>query len=268
MTDCEQMIEQLHAHLRPGGGAPTPLATVLEHLVICPRCQRAAGALVQALRLNVDDEITCEEVEARLPEYTLADPAGKEWFAIRVHLATCPHCAADYLELLALERVFEDDAAPVVRPTGQPQLDFLPHRRQMTRPTWRIDALGRLIATFSHEVLSAMLAVTPTPLMLAVKSAPESRPAGSVTIGGETENLEATVTINERTDDPASCTLLVEVRIPSRGGWPNLAGSEVRVVIPGREELVRLTDAFGRIAIGPLTRDELAALTLTIVPVA
>lgn len=268
MADCDQIIEQLHEHLRPGGGALLPLTALLEHLVVCPRCQSAARALVQALRLNVDDEFTCEEVEARLPEYTLADPAGVEWAEVRVHLATCPHCAADYLELLAMEHLAEEDVAPVARPTGRPQLDFLPHRRQAARPIWRFDELGRLIVAFSREVLTAMLAAAPTPPALAVKSAPELRPGGRLTLGGAPENLEATVTINERADDPASCTLLVEVRIPSRGGWPNLAGSEVRVAIPGCDELIRITDAFGRVAITPLTRDEIAALTMTIVPVA
>lgn len=267
MTDCEQVIELLYEHLL-GGGAPTSLTTLLEHLTICPRCQSAARALVQALRLNVDDELTCEAVEARLPEYTLADAADPEWLEVRVHLATCPYCAAEYLELLAMERLVDYSEAFVARPAAKPQLDFLPHRQHITSPLWRIDELGRLIVTFSREVLSAMLGAAATPSALAVKSASEPRPGSRLILGGAPENLEVTVTVDERPDHPAICKLLVEVRIPSRGGWPNLAGSEVRGAMPGREELVRITDAFGRVVFTPLTRDEIAALTLTIVPVA
>jgi hypothetical protein len=266
MSDCEQVIGQLQEHLRPGGVPQTPLHELLQHVLGCARCRRSAGDLAAALRLDAEDTLSCAEVGPRLPEFSLADQLDAAWADLRLHLAVCGHCAAEYLELLALERLAEEDSLPAPQLAWKPRLDFLPHHQQVARPTWRFDELGRLIVAFSREVLAVMLADAPAPPALAVKTAPHTRPVGRLTLGGAPENLETTITIDEREDEPESCTLTVEVRIPSRGGWPNLAGSEVRVAIPGRDELVRLTDAFGRVAITPVTRDEIASLTLTIVP--
>jgi hypothetical protein len=268
MSDCKQVIGQLQEHLRPGGAPQAPLHELLQHVLSCARCRRSASNLATALRLDAEDTLSCAEVGPRLPEFSLADQSDAAWADLRLHLAMCGHCAIEYLELRALERLAEEDPVPVAQLAGKPRLDFLPHHQQAARPAWRIDELGRLIVAFSREVLAAMLANAPAPPALAVKTAPHTRPVGRLTLGGAPEDLEVRITIDEREDEPGSCALTVEVHVPSRQGWPNLAGSEVRAAIPGRDELVRLTDAFGRVAITPLTRDEVASLTLTIAPVA
>lgn len=267
MTDCDRIIEQLQARLQSPDARPGSLSPLLEHLAVCPRCQQAARTLVRALRLEAEDRLTCAEVEVQLPEYLLTQPGSSEWAELELHLAICPHCAGDYLELLALEQLTFQEP-PVELPVSKPKLDFLPHRRRAASPVWSMDALGKMIVAFSHEALAALLAATPSAPALAVKNVPQSRSAGRLTLGGEPNQPEVILTLDADAGDPATYSLGVAVRIPGRGGWPNLAGTTVRASIPGRAELVRLTDAFGSVVITPLTLDEIASITLTIVPVA
>jgi hypothetical protein len=262
MTDCERIIGQLRERLRLGGSVQ--ISDLIQHLAGCPRCQDAARTLVDALRVGADDPLNCEDAAHLLPEYTLAaDPDSQKWEALRLHLAVCPHCAADYLGLRALEQD-EQDAPPVALPAGRPRLDFLPHLRSQPQP-WRIDELGRLVVALSRAMLDALTPVIPT--ALAVKTASHAPTGRRLDVGGGSGALGATLTIEGLADDPKQCALVVEVRVPGRAGWPNLAGSEVRAVTKEGQEFVRVTDAFGKATIAPLPRDELADLTLTIVPV-
>jgi hypothetical protein len=59
--------------------------------------------------------------------------------------------------------------------------------------------------------------------------------------------------------------LVVEVRIPSRGGWPNLAGSSVTL---HRGDLIetQVTDAFGKAVFSNISPDELELLNFEISP--
>ncbi len=268
MSECERRIKQLREHLRHGASLQPLLPELLDHVTNCPHCQAAAHALVATLHSDQEDLLSCAEAEALLPAFSeAADPAAPQWDAIRRHLVSCGHCAADYLELLELARLDHEREVTISQPGLAPRLDFLPHRQAQATPAWQLDALGGRLISFSQELLATMLAAAPPAPALAVKHEAHAQVAGRLAFQDPAGELTVTLTLEARADAPELYTLTAEVRIASRGGWPNLAGSELRATLPGRAEEVRVTDAFGRASITPLTRDELAVLVLTIVPV-
>ena len=65
--------------------------------------------------------------------------------------------------------------------------------------------------------------------------------------------------------DPQLLTLEVAVDIPSRGGWPNLAGSAV-ILRRGPDELIdeQETDAFGKVTFEDVRVEDLPLLVFEI----
>ncbi len=80
------------------------------------------------------------------------------------------------------------------------------------------------------------------------------------------EDLEVTITAEEAREDMAYCTVMVEVDIPSRGGWPNLADTEVTIKRGESEPETALTDAFGKAVFTGIATTELAHLVFEINP--
>jgi hypothetical protein len=64
--------------------------------------------------------------------------------------------------------------------------------------------------------------------------------------------------------DPTRCTVIVKVNIPSRGGWPNLAGTEVMLKRGELELDTQTTDAYGEAVFERIATDDLAHLIFEI----
>ena len=72
--------------------------------------RRNADRLIRSLlTTDEEDEMTCQECEAVLPEYLLAEREGTSnlarWRSVALHLTLCPHCAnelSETSELMAL----------------------------------------------------------------------------------------------------------------------------------------------------------------------
>ena len=60
--------------------------------------------------------------------------------------------------------------------------------------------------------------------------------------------------------------VIVEVSIPSRGGWPNLADTNVTLKRDDLELETQLTDAFGKAVFEGICTDDLAHLVFEIKP--
>jgi hypothetical protein len=82
----------------------------------------------------------------------------------------------------------------------------------------------------------------------------------------EIEDFEAVIIVDMSRKDTTHCTITVEVNIPSRGGWPNLADTEVKLK---QNELIlatQLTNAYGRAVFKEITIAELTKLNFEIIP--
>jgi hypothetical protein len=152
-----------------------------------------------------------------------------------------------------------------------PELSFLRQDRspQPIHIPWRLDELaGRLIIEFSAELLRVLQspAYQPADATVGLKSKKSSRTLCQLSLKEAVKDLEVTITAEETRDDPSRCTVIVEVNIPSRGGWPNFADTEVVLKRDEQELETQLTDAFGEAVFEGIATDDLAHLVFEITP--
>ena len=82
---------------------------------------------------------------------------------------------------------------------------------------------------------------------------------------GQLDDLNVRINVEPSRRDPQRTTVEVEVDIPSRGGWPNLAGNVVTLG-RGAEQLLeeQETDAFGRALFEDVSVEDLPLLVFEI----
>lgn len=269
-------IDYLLAYLDNPDLNHAALDAAISHMKECPACASRVGHLVQALTSDEEDQLTCQECQDLLPGYVRAEANGQarqsQWHLVMLHLQTCPHCAeahgslADLIALADGERGLEPPEYPV------PELSFL--RDNKDEPPypleipWHINRLGTMVVEFSAELIH-MLQTPPYKPAYApgLKTAGEQRVLCQLSLK-EAKDLEVTVTVEEQQDDPVHCTIIIEVNIPSKEGWPNLAGSKV-VLKRGQELLeTQWTDAFGKAIFERVRTKDLPHLVFEITPTA
>jgi len=80
----------------------------------------------RAILSDREDEVTCADCKARLPEVIAAEvmgaDLGEDLSEVQWHLAICPHCAREYRELQALAVSAYDEDLP--EPSRQVRFDF------------------------------------------------------------------------------------------------------------------------------------------------
>ena len=276
-AECRLAIERLLAYLEEPARHRAALSAAISHMSECPHCGNRIGYLVRALTTDEEDQLTCHECQDFLPDYLQAEMDGRahqdRWRPVALHLETCPHCSAVYATLSDLaelaygERGVEPPRYPV------PKLPFLRAKKaaspQPLKIPWRLDEVGRLIIEFSAELLRALQvpAYQPAYATIRLKSDQARRVLYQFSLKEAGEDLEVTITAEERRDDPARCTVIVEVNIPSRGGWPNLGGTEVKLKRGEQELETQWTDAFGKAVFEGIDTDDLGHLVFEITPV-
>jgi hypothetical protein len=275
-SECRLAIERVWAYLEDPEGQRAALTAAISHMGACPRCESRIGHLVRALAAGEEDRLTCQECEALLPEYLQAEMEGQagetQWHPVTLHLETCPHCAEVYAALLDLTRLADGKAG--AEPPGYPVPEFpFLHSREATTPPplkapWRLDDLGRLVIEFSAELVRTLQSPAYQPAYAAarLKSDKSQRVLCQLSLKEAVEDLEVTITAEERRVDPTYCTVIADVNIPSRGGWPNLAGTKVTLKRGKQEMETQWTDAFGKAVFEGIRTEDLAHLVFEITP--
>jgi len=214
----------------------------------------------------VETELDGQDAESLFPE--LAE-----------HLEICPDCYEEYEDLrqtLDLERQgrlkkpprpaqFDFSFLKEIQPEPQPRDSTEAPPKGPTKPFWW-DEPGRLIIQFSAELVGTWQPPAPQLAYAPVKSDKSSRILCQLPLKEVGNDLEVEITAEEMRDDPTLCTVIVEVNIPSRGGWPNLAGTEVMLKRGELEMEAQLTDAFGEVAFEGIRIGDLAHLVFEITP--
>jgi hypothetical protein len=259
--ECQLAIDRLSAYIADPALDRTEIETALSHVRGCPNCTRNIGYLVRALETEATDRLRCADCQERMVEYYHAVRAGqagiKRWRAVALHLALCPHCALAYADLGDLVELAEGqgDVAPQTYPA--PNLSFL------RPPIWRWDTLGRLVIAFSKEVLHN-LQMPAGPTFALKGEQPETLDLRPFTLIGEVPDRDIRIEVEQVRGDPARCTITVQVRIPSLGGWPKLRGTHVTLKHGDIEIDNQTTDAHGNAVFMRVAVDDLAQLEFAI----
>lgn len=210
----------------------------------------------------------CGPCQDQLAAYIDAELSGSDAAAtfpsVFAHLVECATCSAAYDELaalLALEHSGKLAAPPV---TAKFNFTFLPApAAQPTSPFWRLDSLGRLIVQFSEELVRSLQGPALQPSYLK-GDAPQPL---TIAVDDEVDDLAVRISAEPARRNVQLYGVEVDVDIPSRGGWPNLAGSVVTLSIEDAEFDRQETDAFGKALFENVPADALPGLIFTVAPV-
>ncbi|MFN8494086.1 MAG: hypothetical protein U0350_41190 [Caldilineaceae bacterium] len=237
----------------------------------------ALQQLGRALHSQIEDTLTCDQCQARLPDYIQAEhesgaKGGEAQFAvaIRHHLALCPHCQAAYAQVQAWLTTGFEDALPktVTYPTFE--LSFLQPPLPTTSPfTWPLAHLQKHRQQsqqwFQDRIGNLYLFFAPAPLLAevgwAVKSNAEESLLARTSLSEDDSpgwEIEAAIFAT----GPDLCR--VEVSLYAFAPLPDdLAGIGV-ALHDGVNERFALTDAHGIVEFEDVPRDRIGDLLLRI----
>lgn len=219
-------------------------------------------ALLEDDSFPTPDCAPCQEQLAAFVDAELAGQTASAAFsAAAAHLDRCSTCQQAYQELKTLLQL--EQAGELAAPPAPPSFDFgyLPARPALrpARP-WRLDDLGRLVIQFTADLLASLQGPALQPAGLKGDAAAGLR----YELAGALDDLAVRIEAEPQSDGPQRLTVEVEVDIPSRGGWPHLAGSVV--TLRRGDELLdqQETDPFGRAVFEDVLAADLPLLDFTI----
>lgn len=211
----------------------------------------------------------CWECQIDMAAYVDAELAGQDaaalYPAVQIHLVQCNACSQQYEELTALLRL--ESQGRLEQPPAQPGFDysFLDQTDKIVESPpeekpWRLDELGRLIIEFSAELLRSLQEPTVQPSYLKSGEAPPLQ----FVLHDEVDDLNVGISAEPDMEDPVTYTVNVGVDVPSRGGWPNLAGMPVTLRRGGELMATQATDAFGQAVFEGIAAEDLDRLSFEI----
>lgn len=215
----------------------------------------------------------CRACQDLLSAYVDAELNGSDaasaFPTVHEHLAGCTTCGPIYAELkalLALEQS-EELVMPPVAATFDfsylPQPATMPESEpQPSGQPWRLDALGRLIIQFSADLLRSLQGPSLQPGYL---KGDASQPL-TYALTGTVADLDVRISAEPARRNPDRYDVEVDVDIPSRGGWPNLAGSVVVLLVQSEEFDRQETDAFGKALFENVPADALPGVAIVVEP--
>jgi hypothetical protein len=214
-----------------------------------------------------DFEYHAHPFRAELPAYATALAIGADVAALTpsivAHLAACPECAAELLELLELVRpVYAGTLTPLERAPAA-DLAFLEvplQPLQQPAPVWRLDS-GRLEIRFSSALLASM---PQQPLVGAARAARGQLIFRYTQEPGSVHNLD--VSIEVYTENVAQQQGRVRVGVDVAGRSPlDQHGSLVTLYL-GEANWEAETDETGCVDFVPVPLQELPSLRVEITP--
>jgi uncharacterized protein YbaR (Trm112 family) len=275
IEECRAALEYLLAYVEDPESHHVELDLAVRHVRGCPVCESRLGHFARALIEDEEDRLTCEECQDLLPEYLQAEAEARTqeelWHPVAYHLETCPHCSAAYTALSDLIELAygEQGEEPLYYPV--PDLSFVSKKKERPAETisapWHLDELGRLIIRFSADFLRTLQppALQPAYGMARVKAGEPPRVLWQFNL--RVEDLDVTIIAEEKQGDPTHCRVMVQVSIPSRGGWPHLIDTEVTLKRDEQTLQTQLTDAFGNVVFKGIDVDDVAHLVFEVAPV-
>lgn len=231
--------DALHAHgITPNEGIDTASTDAPHHL----------------LYAYIDAELEGEDVSVKYPQlHDKLQSNGELWNE---------YCVLR--DLLAAERGEQLEAPPF-----HALFDFS-YLSQTSVPEpkrpWLLAELGRVVIQFSNELINSW---QPSAALSAVKSGDED---GGIALfqyelQNQIEDVDVEIVARTSRNNSDLCNVSVFIDVPSRNGWPNLSGSEVKMYRDREIADTQTTDAFGKVLFTNVRVSELPNLKFEITPV-
>lgn len=237
--------------------------------------QNEVKRLLQTIYDAAEEETICHANQAQIAGYIDAElrgePVAERYPALHEQIATCDDCRAIYAEVKALITLTATEQWVLPPVAGQFDFAYLATATavgakppaQPEAVAWRLDALGRLIVALSVDFIRSLQPLTLQP---AYHKAHASQPFFELTAPALAADLQVTLVAKPMRGEASRYTVTVTVDIPSRGGWPHLAGIVV-VFKVGDQVLKReATDAFGKASLTGLDQEALSQLVVDVTP--
>ncbi|MDQ1301102.1 MAG: hypothetical protein QG637_1023 [Chloroflexota bacterium] len=230
---------------------------------------------IRALLAHIFDEEDSASQECRITQAVLsvlveASLAGRAPASVDAaawaHIQDCPACGPLYRDALALVQAERNAALETPPLTARFDFAYLGAGAEAptpaaANPLWWLDELGRLVIRFTADLLASLQPPALQPAYL--KGAGE---AAGETIRVVADDLAAHIRAEAHAPGEERCVVEVAVEIPSRGGWPNLAGITVSLRQGAAELASQETDAFGHAVFDDVPTSNLAGLVCVIAP--
>jgi hypothetical protein len=122
------------------------------------------------------------------------------------------------------------------------------------------------VIEFSAELIRSLQSAAAPPAFATARHKSTQAPAViyQFTLNDAADDLEVVMMAERARNTPDRCTVTVDVNIPSRGGWPNLAGTRVLLRRQGLLVAEQLTDAYGKAIFSGIMIDDLSLLVCEI----
>jgi hypothetical protein len=214
----------------------------------------------RAIKIEDKDRLTCQQCQNDLPEYLLAhitqDPV--RWRDVELHLTICPICSEEYDDLRELREAADGRLGSDPQRWPSPNMSFL-------RPPPVAPPPPNLLSEISRVVIEIRRALQ---LPQSQNLAPEGRRSGirRLEIEDSGEDLAVKVDIQQMPNDPTQCIISVDAQIPSRGGWPNLGGTQVTLKRHAQELKIAETNPFGEVVFEGIDVEDLPNLAIVVKP--
>jgi hypothetical protein len=269
--NCGMSTRKLLAYLE----APAQHPEIEAHLKTCPSCKKKLARLSQVALSQQADRLTCNQCQARLPDYMQAQVEGQDlakFFEVRDHLSLCPHCQRYYQELLKIDHLILSGDLPQPASYAPPDLSFLkrpsvPERlgEIIRRGAYWVQGQTRTLVVDMGTFLQ-VLNRQPVPAL--ATRGEDHEPAKTlyqIVLGAENlDDLDVEVTVYRQPDGSGVARVVVHVSVPSRllNGF---AGNQVQMKARGTTRAT-LTDEDGRAIFENVPLDELKEATFEIIP--
>jgi hypothetical protein len=280
-AECRSALDQLLTYIKNPELHHGEADAAMRHIQTCPHCRQRAGYLMHGIEAGEADRLTCAECEERMPGYITAMAAGQAgealWHTVALHVQTCPRCAATYADLTDMLAIGNHERGVEPPSYPAPRMPFARAKRSPPRPArrtvfaqvgrsapalpWRLDQLGRLVVELSADLVSALRVAPAAPAFAKASAQPVLI---QLALADAVEDLEVTIVVRQARGAPDSCSITVQVHIPSRGGWPSMAGSEVSLHRGADELAIEVTDAFGNAVFEDVPADDFSQLVVII----
>ena len=233
---------------------------------------------------DAEDRVPAQDAPCHIEQYELPgyiemefngeDPVSR-YPTLHARLADCEQCQTAYTEIKEL--LLMEQTGVMVDPPSSAQFDlsYLQHssaqetehssvesikERITDGVKWHLSAAGRMWVQLSDHLMANSTSLDIQPAF--------TKSSGAELFKISSQNLAPdmviTVTGRELQNRPEQCSLAVDVDIPSRGGWPNLAGAEVVLTIEAETVDSKLTDAFGGCLFDGIEKRDLPRVRLQI----
>lgn len=175
-----------------------------------------------------DDETVAAYIDIELS----GGAAAAAYPAFKAHLESCAACSQEYAELKTLLQLEQDGALEALPFAPVFDFSFLGREAQAqptqesTERAWHLDAMGRLVIRFTEALLQTLRPPS-QPLGYAPQRSASTDTLYSFALEQTVEDLNVVIAVREAQRASPFCTIVVEVEIPSRGGWPNLAATTI-----------------------------------------